>query len=133
MPSGWYMVPITAIDQSENPISGASDFSKGYSIEDLEHAFNLLDQEVLPALASGADEDFLAAKDNEDRTWGTRSLSMTFRDFLQDKAESIRLAMRPDGACSISNGRHRVWVATRMGRTHVPAFIEGAGDNGSDG
>lgn len=125
MPPSCAMVPIAMIDQTEDPITGPQDFHKGYTIEDLDYAFELLETIVLPALATGANGDDFAALDLANKQWGTRSLSMTYSQFLDSKSDAIRLELRPDGRYHIDNGRHRVWVASVTGRTHVPAHLLG--------
>ncbi|CAN7327305.1 hypothetical protein [Arthrobacter sp. LjRoot14] len=123
LPAGFMMVPVELIDQSENPIGGPQDFGKGYSIEDLDYAFDLLSSEVLPGLANGSSPSSFAATDNANGSYGTRSLSDTYSGFFG--GDAIRLELRPDGTYSITNGRHRIFVASRFGRQHVPARIVG--------
>lgn len=121
LPAGCLMVPVELIDQVENPIAGPQDFGKGYSIEDLDYAFDLFEARILPDLARGVDPTTFAAIDQANGVYGTRSLADTFRGFLG--GDAIRLEPRPDGTYSITNGRHRVYVAARSGRSHVAAFI----------
>lgn len=123
LPTGFMMVPVELIDQSENPIGGPQDFGKGYSIEDLDYAFDLLSSQVLPGLANGSSPSSFAATDNANGSYGTRSLSDTYSGFFG--GDAIRLELRPDGTYSITNGRHRIFVASRFGRQHVPARIVG--------
>lgn len=121
---GFAMVPVALIDQSFNPITGPSDFTKGYSVEDLEAAFELLESEVVPALARGDSPAGFASADARHGRSGVRSAASTYRGFLGDGGEAIRVSRTTQGF-SIDNGRHRVWVAARTGRTHVPARIVG--------
>lgn len=123
LPAGFVMVPVDLIDQTENPIGGAHDFGKGYSIEDLDYAFDLLESQVLPGLAGGATPSSFAAADQANGSHGTRSLSDTFSGFFG--GDAIRLERRPDGTYAITNGRHRIFVASRFGRPSVPARIVG--------
>lgn len=124
LPPGCVMVPIDLIDQTENPINGPQDFGKGYSIEDLDHAFQLFESEILPGLAGGADASSFSDRDHASGTYGVRSLADTFSGFLGDSA--IKLERRPDGTFAISNGRHRIYVANIFGRKFVPAFLSGS-------
>ncbi|CCH73003.1 hypothetical protein BN11_2230008 [Nostocoides australiense Ben110] len=124
LPHGFTMVPVADIDQTENPIHGPQDFSKGYSIEDLDYAFDLLESQVLPGLASGSTSSSFAAADQANGSFGTRSLSDTFSGFFG--GDAIRLELRPDGSYSITNGRHRVFVASQFGRHYVPARVTGS-------
>jgi hypothetical protein len=125
-PSGFAMIPVSMIDQSFNPITGARDFTKGYTVEDLDAAFELFESEVLPALARNADPGDFAVRDAQLGRMGVRSLDDTYRGFLGDGSDAIRLSPGPDGY-QIDNGRHRVWVAAQTGRTHVPAKLLGGG------
>lgn len=124
LPPGFTMVPVAHIDQTENPINGPQDFGKGYSIEDLDYAFDLLESQVLPGLASGSTSSSFAATDQANGSYGTRSLSDTFSGFFG--GDAIRLELRPDGSYSITNGRHRVFVASQFGRHYVPARVTGS-------
>ncbi|SDW86005.1 hypothetical protein SAMN04487912_105120 [Arthrobacter sp. cf158] len=123
LPAGFVMVPVDQIDQTENPISGPQDFGKGYSIEDLDYAFDLLSSQVLPGLANGSSPSSFAVTDKANGSYGTRSLSDTYSGFFG--GDAIRLERRPDGTYAITNGRHRVYVASRFGREYVPAKIVG--------
>lgn len=123
LPAGFAMVPVALIDQTENPIHGPQDFTKGYSIEDLDYAFDLLETQVLPGLSAGSDSSAFAAADRAAGSFGRRSLSDTFSGFFG--GDAIRLEQRPDGTYSITNGRHRIFVASRFGRPFVPARIVG--------
>lgn len=124
LPAGCAMIPIELIDQAENPIKHPQDFGKGYSIEDLDYAFDLFESQILPGIASGADASSFSALDRANGVYGKRSLSDTFSGFLG--GDAIKLELRPDGRYSITNGRHRIFVATQYGRTHVAAFMSGA-------
>ncbi|MBC7595648.1 MAG: hypothetical protein H7288_17215 [Kineosporiaceae bacterium] len=124
LPAGCQMIPVSMIDQSENPINGPEDFGKGYSIEDLNYAFDLLEGQILPNLANGADASSFSERDRARGIYGTRSLADTYSGFLDRwSGNVIKLELRPDGTYGITNGRHRVYVAAQGGRQFVPAFI----------
>lgn len=123
LPPAFMMVPVSLIDQNENPILGPADFMKGYSIEDLDYAFDLLESRVLPDLASGLGEASFAAADRANGSYGCRSLGDTFRGFFGNDA--IRLELGAGGRYTITNGRHRIFVASLFGRPYVPARIVG--------
>lgn len=126
LPAGCTLVPLDLIDQNEVPIAGPQDFEKGYSIEDLAYAWDLLDQRVLPALAAGDEPGSFADLDLAAGVMGTRSLADTYSGFLDTRSGNvIKLEQRPDGTYSIVNGRHRIYVAGLTGRTVVPAFVLG--------
>jgi hypothetical protein len=123
LPPGYEMIPINLIDQTENPIHGIQDFGKGYSVEDLDYAFDLFETQVLPDLASGADAASFSALDRTNGVYGKRSLADTFSGFLG--SDAIKLELRPNGTYAIINGRHRIYVASQYGRYSVPALISG--------
>lgn len=125
LPAGCVMVPLSLIDQTDDPIRGPEDFTKGYSVQDLDYAFDLLENVVLPALMKGGDPSAFAALDQVNGIQGTRSLASTYTGFLSARGDAIRLEQRPDGRFGIANGRHRIWVATLGNRAAVPAYIVG--------
>lgn len=123
LPAGFMMVPVDLIDQTENAINGPQDFGKGYSIEDLDYAFDLLASQVLPGLANGSSPSYFAEADQANGSYGTRSLSDTYSGFFG--GDAIRLELRPDGTYRITNGRHRIFVASHFRRQYVPALVVG--------
>lgn len=124
LPPGCVLVSVELIDQTESPINGPEDFTKGYSPEDLSHAFDMLEREILPALAGGAGREAFEAMDSASGVYGTRSLTDTYSGFLDESGHNvIKLTLGPNGKYTIDNGRHRIWVASQDGRPFVPAFI----------
>lgn len=126
MMPGYAMVPISLIDTSRSTVKGPSDFRKGYSVQDLDAAFEALHTVVLPAVGRGADKRYFESLDAKSGAMGTRSLTMTYDNFLANGSEAIRLAKQLDGSYLVANGQHRIWVASITGRSHVPALIEGS-------
>jgi hypothetical protein len=122
LPPGFALVPLTAIDTSQSAVHGLSDFSKGYSPDDLEWAFDAFDQVILPGLAAGISTDAFRDRDARSGLMGTRSYSMTYSQFL-NSGDSIRLEPAGNGLYRVINGQHRIWVAQRAGRTSVPARV----------
>ncbi|MEZ2188631.1 hypothetical protein [Corynebacterium sp. CCM 9204] len=124
LPVGFTLVAVSEIDQSENPIVGPQDFGKGYSIEDLSRAFDLLERYVLPGMDRGWGKEEFKNIDEKLEMSGCRSLSDTYSGFFDEHAGNyIRLEARSDGKYGIINGRHRIYVAEKTGRTVVPAKI----------
>jgi hypothetical protein len=122
LPGGASMVPIDSIID-DGSITGPADFTKGYSIDDLSVAFEMLLDVVLPAIALGKDYDYFQERDAAANRYGTRSLSDTFSGFFRDSA--IVLVRQSDGRFSVANGKHRVWLARRLGIISIPARIQG--------
>lgn len=120
-PAEVVLVPIDGIDQSENPITGPGDFTKGYSPQALAWALDALEDVVLPAMAQGRGQDYFQERDGQEGRVGAQSYSDTYSGFFL--GNRIKLEVRPDGRYGITNGRHRVWVAEHHGVTHVPAEL----------
>jgi hypothetical protein len=121
LPGGVSMVSIDSI-VDDGSITGPADFTKGYNIDDLSVAFEMLLDVVLPAVALGKDRDYFRERDAAANRYGTRSLSDTFSGFFGDSA--IALERQPDGCFRVANGRHRIWLARHLGITSVPARVQ---------
>ncbi|WP_141485147.1 hypothetical protein [Rhodococcus sp. WS3] len=125
MKPNYAMVPISLIDVTHSTVRSIEDFKKGYSVQDLDAAFEALFTVVIPAIANGADANYFAEIDRRTGAVGTRSLSMTYNNFLDNHSEAIRLERDGSGRLTVGNGQHRIWVAAHTGRSHVPALILG--------
>ena len=121
LPAGFEMVPLSAIDTSRSSVTSAADFRPDYSPDDLDWAFDALEQVVLPALAAGESPDVFAERDARSGLIGTKSYSMTYSQFL-GQFDTITLHPGPNGY-TIGNGQHRIWVAQQGGRSSIPARI----------
>jgi hypothetical protein len=121
LPEGVEMIPLSAIDTSRSTVASAADFSPMYTPEDLDWAFDALEQVVLPALSEGQSPDVFRDRDARAGLMGTRSYSMTYSQFLGQN-DAIRLQAGPNGY-TIANGQHRIWVAQQGARYAVPARI----------
>jgi hypothetical protein len=122
LPPGYGLVSLDLIDDTDSTVTGPESFGKGYSPEDLRWAFDALDDVVMPALARGLGADYLQDRDQREGRQGIRSYMDTLSGFLTDDG-AITLESNADGRYVVSNGYHRVWVARRAGRQHVPARI----------
>jgi hypothetical protein len=120
LPAGVGLVPLALIDTSRDPVTGPTDFGKGYGPQDLAWAFTAFDEVVLPTLAASGGTDYFAARDAAENRMGTRSFTDTHSGFLGAE-EAITLTLRADGRFDVANGRHRIWVAQQLGRDSVPA------------
>lgn len=119
---GFAVVPLALVDDSDSTVSGPEDFGKGYSISDLEWAHDAFLDVVLPTLGNGGTMDDLRARDAAEGRVGTRSYSDTCSGFLG--GDAIRLSWKGD-RLELQNGRHRFWVARRMGLASVVAEVVG--------
>jgi len=94
------------------------------SMSDMQVALNLLESRVLPAVMSGAETEQMERLDAAlGFTERTVNCQRTYELFFQ--SDEIVLSRSPDGTFSVTNGGHRVWLARRMGITHLPARITG--------
>jgi hypothetical protein len=121
-PDGYAMVPLSAIDVSDSPVTGPESFDAGYAPADLQWACEALSEVVMPAMAAGLGRDYFRERDATEGRSGVRSFSRTYGGFFGDDY-AIKLERRPDGRYEVSNGYHRIWVASRLGRHAVPARI----------
>jgi hypothetical protein len=118
LPEGFTWIPV---DQIEATHLAAVDFRK-VSESDIERGFSLLVREILPRIQAGppADADVFRETDRmacRDESSGARRAFEAFFGL-----DAIRLDRRVgDPVFSVTNGRHRIDVARRLGLTHVPA------------
>lgn len=120
LPDGFSWVAVSDIDDSDTHVTGAAQFLKGYSIEDLEWAHHALRDVVLPTLARGGTVEDLRSRDMEEERQGTRSYADTYAGFLRDGA--IKLEQGSNGLV-VTNGLHRIFVARQAGISHVVAKV----------
>lgn len=121
VPDGFALVPLSAIDPGDNPVTGPADFGKGYTAEDLAWGIEALHSVVLPALAIGKGADYFADRDAREGRFGTRSYSDTHSGFFNHDA--VRLESSGDGRFTVGNGRHRIWVAQQRGDSVIIAKV----------
>lgn len=117
IPGGFTWVPL---EQVEATVLAPSDFRK-VSQEEMEHGFAMLFGEVLPRMRGGPIDagmfDDLDRDAGRDAANGARRVYDAFFGI-----DAIRLERRAgDCAFSITDGRHRIATARRLGLTHVPA------------
>jgi hypothetical protein len=113
-------LPLDIIDD-EGGVTGPESFQKGYSPDDLAWAFQALHEVVAPAMAEGMGADYFADRDRVEGRMGCRSYADTYSGFFG--GDAIRVSQRPDGRWEVENGRHRIWVARRMGLDAVPGWV----------
>lgn len=123
MPLEFAMIPLSQIDDSDRAITEA-DFAKGYTPDDLAWAHQAFIDMILPGIARGMGRDDFAELDADLGLVGTRSYADTYLGFMgPDQGNVIKLARGGAGKFKLQNGYHRVWVARRLGLTHVPAAL----------
>jgi hypothetical protein len=118
LPAGFAWIPL---DQVETGDLEPSDFRK-VSEGDIERGFGFLVREILPRIRGGspADADVFRETDRaagRDEGAGARRAFEAFFGL-----DAIRLERRAgEPVFSVTNGRHRIHVARRLGLSHVPA------------
>ena len=111
-------VPVAAVDFSSNPVISWGHASR----PDVEWAVDRWAEVVSKVAARGGSRDELAARDERDGTVGTmRQLANVWDMFLGD--DPITLSEASDGALEVTDGRHRLLVASEIGIKHLPARI----------
>lgn len=121
LPAGFVIVPLSMVDMDTCSVTSPADFKKGYSPKDLAWALDAFDQVIAPGLAEGKTKSDFQAMDQAAGRKGTRSYADTYAGFLEDA--HVKLNMQPNGLYEIANGQHRIWVASRIGRTDIPAKV----------
>lgn len=119
LPGGVSMVALSDIDDSDRSLSEAN-FTKGHSPDDLAWAHEAFREVVLPGVRAGKTIDDFRDLDATRGLMGTRSYASTYSGFFGDD-DAIRLEALPGGGYHPENGYHRLWVARRLGLTHIPA------------
>jgi hypothetical protein len=109
LPAGFTWIPL---DQVETGDLIPSDFRK-VSEGEIERGFGFLMREILPRIQGGSPAD---ADVFRERSGARRACEAFFG------LDAIRLERRTgDPVFSVTNGRHRIHVARRLGLSHVPA------------
>lgn len=116
-PNSTEWVALDQIDTTDRTIS-ESDFGKGYTPEDLTWAHEAFRDVVAPGVNRGMTIHEFRELDAKQGMVSPRSYAATYEGFFM---HPIRLTRSPNGAWVPRNGYHRLWVAQRLGLTHVPA------------
>ena len=119
-PNGLTWVSLDEIDTSDRP-AGELSFDKGYSPDDLSWATESFRDVVAPGVNRGLTLEDFRAMDTAKGLSGTRSYAKTYEGFLGDG--KITLDRAPGGRWVPNNGYHRIWLARRLGLTHLPARL----------
>ena len=122
-PESYTMLPLSIIPTEQIDEIKQRGFTKGYTEKDMEWAFNALHSVVLPALARGKNLDHFQLRDQQYGLYGTRSYTSTYLGFFRD---SNAIAAELKGTTwNLLNGRHRAYVAHKLGLTEIPVRLIG--------
>jgi|GEM_PF-3454526 len=116
---GFRMVPVDAIDDRDNPVTGPGDFSK-VPYPQMQAGMRTLADSVLPLVQSGADGDFFRGRDQQQGLSYINGQQAIYDAFFG--SGHIWLDYQ-NGAYTVGNGRHRIYLARQMGMTHLPARV----------
>lgn len=120
--TGLTMVSLDEVTDPIDHVRGPSDFGK-MPMSDMQVALNLLEGKVLPAVDSGARREDMVALDAA-LGWAERPVNHARTFDLFFGSDRMVLSPRSSGY-SVTNGAHRIWLARRMGITHLPATTDG--------
>lgn len=126
LPTGFVLIPLSSC-VDEGRVRSTHDFDNGKgTAEDLSWGLQSLYSEVLPRMARGGNvAERLADTDAGRGNSGVRSLSSTMDGFFGSGA--LRVEESPGGRYEVVNGAHRIWLAGRLGMTHLPAQVRRGG------
>lgn len=120
LPAGFHWVRLEDISRADD-LRSEEKFSK-VSLEEVENGFQLLKQEILPAIQNDPTRsvDYFRQCDTEmNRTYAGGALRV-FEAFFGES--HIVLSRHPDDeSLRVTNGRHRIHVARELGWSSVPA------------
>jgi hypothetical protein len=127
LPAGFVWVPLNQIDRSldRGGFENADRFTKDATREEMIRGFNALKNEILPAMAnhnSAADSYFFSRIDQNAGSSHESGVQRPFDAFFG--SDHIYLERRSDTEMlNVTNGRHRILVASQLGWTAVPAKV----------
>ena len=121
LPPGFQWISVAEVDPAELDVQD-EDFKK-VPADEMVRGFRALTQSLLPEIESrgaAADSSFFGDVDRASGTEQSCGLQRVYDAFFG--TDPIRLDRRAGGGVwSVTNGRHRLAVARRLGITHVPA------------
>lgn len=120
LPPGFQWVRVDDISKADD-LRPEERFSK-VTAEEVESGFRILKQEVLPALQvdPARSADFFRQCDSESNRVYANGALRVYEAFFGES--HIALTHHPvEGTIGVTNGRHRIQVARRLGWTSVPA------------
>ncbi len=124
-PAGRTGMSLVSLDEVIDPMEHVKtpmDFQK-MSLSDMQVALNLLDAKVLRAVQSGAERGDMVSLDAA-AGWSQRAVNHARTYDLFFGSDRIVLSRGASGY-TVTNGAHRIWLARRMGITHLPATTDG--------
>ncbi|MEN3335563.1 MAG: hypothetical protein V7641_4928 [Blastocatellia bacterium] len=125
LPAGFRWISLAEISPAEmSTLPAANEFSK-VSYDEVKRGFEVLKDEVLPAIKrdpANASVDYFGQTDRQTGRDEVNGAQRVFHAFFSQIGEHIYLDKRAgDPYFSITNGRHRLKVARDLGWTAVPA------------
>jgi hypothetical protein len=127
LPTGFVWVRLNQIDRSldRGGFENADRFTKDVTREEMVRGFNALQSEILPAVAkhtTAADSFLFARLDQEAGRPHESGVQRPFDAFFG--SDHIYLERRNDTELlNVTNGRHRILIASQLGWTAVPAKV----------
>jgi hypothetical protein len=112
-------VDVRKINLSDSSVHGPEDFKK-VSHEDMVNGFNKLENEVRPAVRSGADKDYFFQSDQANQLEYKDGHQRIYESFYGQ--DSIRLNRVGDNY-EVVNGYHRLYVAKELNIQTIPARV----------
>lgn len=112
-PPGFELISLADVEDSDPDLA----FEK-VPEADLVWAVEALRDVVLPGMQRGLTLDDFRDMDAQLGQQGTRSYADTYSGFFGDSA--LRVDRGADGRLGVTNGRHRILVARRLGLTWLP-------------
>jgi len=119
LPSGFAFADLARVPASEYTGIDQHSFAKMPESQ-MREALALLTGNMLGKVDSGASREEFRLLDQQQGRNGSVTLLKTYDLFFG--SDAIVLSHR-NGQYSITNGRHRIWLARQMGITHLPARV----------
>jgi hypothetical protein len=118
--AGLEEVDISKTTTADNPILDAG--KGGATAADYVWAVQAWDSVVRPSVAGGATREDFERRDSERDAPAFRRLADVYDLFLGE-SDRIVLSRGSDGILTVTNGRHRIEAARRVGVTSLPAKV----------
>ena len=119
LPQGFAFADLANVPASEYADIDHQSFAKMPESE-MREAISLLTTGMLGKVDSGASREEFRLLDQQQGRNGSVTLLKTYDLFFG--SDAIVLSHR-NGQYSVTNGRHRIWLARQMGITHLPARV----------
>jgi hypothetical protein len=114
------LVSVSSVRDSD-PVQSRSEFER-VSYEQVEWGIDRLKSVVEPAVGMGKGLEYFEARDRAEGLSGERSNAGVFRWFYGENT-AMKVRTGSDGTGELINGRHRLFVARRMGIDSLPMDV----------